>query len=53
VEEVITGRPLDANVAAKAAEAAIEGAAPMEQNGYKVPLLQSIVEEELLAIAGA
>jgi xanthine dehydrogenase YagS FAD-binding subunit len=50
VEGIITGKALDADVAAEAAEAAIQGAEPMEKNGYKVPLLRAVVEEELLAI---
>jgi xanthine dehydrogenase YagS FAD-binding subunit len=53
VEETITGRRLDANVAAKAGEAAIRGAEPMEKNAYKIPLLRGVVAEELHAIAGA
>jgi xanthine dehydrogenase YagS FAD-binding subunit len=51
VEETIAGKTLDADLAAEAAEAAIQGAEPMEKNRYKVPLLRAVVEEELLAIA--
>lgn len=53
VEKVISGRPIDAEIAAKAAEAAVERAQPMEQNGYKIPLLRAVVEETLLALTGA
>jgi len=53
VEETITGRRLDANVAASAGEAAIRAAEPMEKNAYKIPLLRAVVAEELHAIAGA
>jgi len=52
VEEIITGNPLNAEVAAKAAEAAVKNASPMEKNGYKIPLLRGVIEEELLAAAG-
>lgn len=51
VEKTITGKRLDANLAAKAAEAAVKGAEAMEKNAYKIPLLRGIVEEELIAIA--
>jgi len=51
VEEAITGRELNAEVAARAAEAAVRDARPMEKNAYKVPLLRGVVEEELTAMA--
>lgn len=50
VEEAITGKRLDADTVAQAAEIAIKDAEPLEHNAYKVPLFRSIVEEELLAI---
>jgi xanthine dehydrogenase YagS FAD-binding subunit len=50
-ENAIEGRPLDSETAARAGEAAIEGAEPLARNGYKVPLIRALVEEELLAIA--
>ncbi len=53
VEEVITGKKLDARTVAKAADAVVKGAEPLGQNGYKIPLFRGIIEEELLAIAGA
>jgi xanthine dehydrogenase YagS FAD-binding subunit len=52
-EDAITGRALDATTAARAAEAAVRGAEALGQNGYKIPLVQGIVEESLLALAGA
>jgi xanthine dehydrogenase YagS FAD-binding subunit len=52
VEAALTGRRLDARVIARAAEAAVEGASPLEKNGYKVPLLRGLVEERLEALAG-
>lgn len=51
VEEVITGRKSDAETARLGAEAAVKGARPLGQNGYKVPLFKGVVEEELKAIA--
>lgn len=51
VEETITGKRLDADAMAKAAEAVVKNAEPLEKNAYKVPLFRGIIEEELLAIA--
>jgi xanthine dehydrogenase YagS FAD-binding subunit len=51
VEAVITGKRLDAEIITKAGEAAVQKARPMEQNAYKIPILRSIIEEQLQAIA--
>jgi xanthine dehydrogenase YagS FAD-binding subunit len=51
VEESILGKRLDKETIAKAADAAAKSAAPMEKNGYKVPLLKAIIEEEMTAVA--
>ena len=51
VEQVITGKPLNAKIAARAAEAAVKRAEPLEGNGYKISLFRGVIEEELLAIA--
>ena len=53
VEDLITGKKLDADLAAKAGSAAILKAKPLEQNGYKIFLTRGVVEEELQAMAGA
>jgi xanthine dehydrogenase YagS FAD-binding subunit len=50
IESAITGRRLDADVIAKAAEAAMKDAQPLKENGYKVPLFRGMIEEELAAI---
>ncbi|MGB5158785.1 FAD binding domain-containing protein [Desulfobacterium sp. N47] len=50
VEKSITGKTIDANLAAKAAEEAIKGAEAMGKNAYKIPLLRGVIEEELIAI---
>lgn len=47
-EAVLTGRRLDADSAAKAAEAALAKAEPMTQNAYKVPLFRAVIRQELL-----
>jgi xanthine dehydrogenase YagS FAD-binding subunit len=50
VEAAITGRELTGDTIAKAAAAAVQKAEPLSKNGYKVPLLQAVIEEELEAI---
>jgi xanthine dehydrogenase YagS FAD-binding subunit len=52
VEQAIIGKRLTPEVAAQAGAAAIEGAAPLKRNGYKVPLVRNLVREALLAIGG-
>jgi xanthine dehydrogenase YagS FAD-binding subunit len=51
-EEVITGKRLDALTIAKAAEAAISKAQPMDHNQYKIALFRGLIEEQLQAAAG-
>jgi xanthine dehydrogenase YagS FAD-binding subunit len=51
VEEAVTGKKLDARLIRDAAEAAVKGAEPMGQNGYKIPLFRAVIEEELQAIS--
>ena len=41
------GRELTADVIAAAAKAVTSGAEPLEKNGYKIPLFQGVIEEEL------
>ncbi len=53
VEASITGKRLDGEIAPRAAEAAVKEAHPLKNNGYKVPLFQGVIEEELLRIARA
>ena len=47
VEKLLAGQKLDPALIAKAAAAAVAGAAPLERNGYKVPLVRGLVEEVL------
>ena len=47
-EAVINGVRLDADTAAKAADAALKKAEPMSQNAYKVPLFRAVINQELL-----
>ena len=49
-ETSLIGTELSASTVRTAAELAIEGAEPMEQNAYKVLLVKGIIEEGLLAM---
>jgi xanthine dehydrogenase YagS FAD-binding subunit len=46
-EQALAGAALDPSAIARAAEAAVVGAEPLEHNGYKVPLLAGLVTEQL------
>jgi xanthine dehydrogenase YagS FAD-binding subunit len=50
-EKAIVGKALDAATIEAAAKAAIEGASPLSDNGYKTLLVRGIVEEVLAGIA--
>ena len=51
-EALVEGRRIDAALAAKAGEAALEGATPLGQNAYKLPMVAAVVRRTLLAAAG-
>jgi xanthine dehydrogenase YagS FAD-binding subunit len=42
---------LDTETIKRAVNAALKNAEPLEKNGYKIPLFQGMLEEELRAIA--
>jgi len=50
VEEAIEGTTLDTATIEKAAVATVAGAEPLEQNGYKIPLFEGLMKEQLEAI---
>ncbi|MEW6336890.1 MAG: FAD binding domain-containing protein [Acidobacteriota bacterium] len=50
-ERILAGARIDARTARDAGLAAVKGAAPLGNNGYKVDLVRGIVEEALLALA--
>lgn len=52
-EAVLEGARLDATTIRAAARAAVVGAEPLEQNGYKVPLVEGLVEAQLERLAEA
>ena len=51
VEKLLTGQRITPQLAAQAGEAAIQGARPLEKNGYKVPLTRNLVKRTVLDLA--
>jgi len=51
VEAMLAGQRLTEELAAKAGEAAVQGATPLAKNGYKIPLTQATVKRTLLSLA--
>jgi xanthine dehydrogenase YagS FAD-binding subunit len=49
-EEAIVGTTLDGDTITKAATATVAGAEPLTHNGYKVPLFEGLMKEQLEAI---
>jgi len=50
-EEVLNGKAITEALAAEAAEASVDGAVALSDNGYKIPLTQAIVKEAILKLA--
>ena len=50
-EQALVGKPLEEVTAAAAARAAVFGATPLSDNGYKVGLVQTLVRRALMSIA--
>lgn len=48
-EGAVKGKKIDADIAAKAGEAATEGALPLSHNAYKVHLVRTVVKRAVLA----
>lgn len=51
-EQALAGRTVTESVAAKAAQAAVENAKPMTNNGYKVQIARTAVKRAILQAAG-
>lgn len=51
-EAALIGHSIDETAAMSAAAGAVEGAQPLAQNSYKVPLLRAAVEEAVMTLAG-
>lgn len=52
-EALLSGRHIDAAVATQAGRAALEGATPLSQNAYKVPLFEVLVRRSILQALGS
>lgn len=52
-ERLLEGQRFTPDLAARAAERAVEGATPLAHNGYKVPLARELARRALLAAAGS
>lgn len=48
-EEVLKGRPIDGDRAAEAAEKALAGARPLDQNAYKVEITKTLIKRAILS----
>ena len=51
VEAMLAGQRITPELAAKAGDAAVEGANPLAKNGYKIPLTKAVVRRTLLSLA--
>jgi xanthine dehydrogenase YagS FAD-binding subunit len=51
-EALLRGQRVTAELARRAAEAAVQGARPLSKNAYKVQLTRSLVERTLQSLAG-
>ena len=52
VEAAIVNTKLDPETIAAASEAAVAGATPLQNNGYKIELFQGLVAQQLESIRG-
>ena len=52
VERLLAGQRITPDLAAKASEAAVADARPLEKNAYKIPLTKGVVRRRLLELAG-
>jgi xanthine dehydrogenase YagS FAD-binding subunit len=52
-EEMLAGTAITEETARAAAKAAIQGATPLENNGYKLPIFETVVRRTILAAARA
>jgi xanthine dehydrogenase YagS FAD-binding subunit len=50
-ERLLVGKPLTEDLARQAANVAVAGATPLSKNGYKVPVLETVVRRTILAAA--
>ncbi len=51
-EEVLAGQMIDEHAAGEAARVVVQGATPLDKNGYKVKVFEAVVRRTILAAAG-
>ena len=52
-ERVLSGKPIDEGTARAAASAALQGAHPLSNNAYKLPIFETLIRRAILAAARA
>ena len=52
VEAAVIGKPRNEETAELAAQLAVQGAKPLQHNGYKVPLMRNLVKRAIRGVAG-
>jgi xanthine dehydrogenase YagS FAD-binding subunit len=52
-EQLLAGKPIDEETARAAARAALQGATPLRNNAYKLPIFEAVVRRTILAAAKA
>jgi xanthine dehydrogenase YagS FAD-binding subunit len=53
VEAAVAGKPRNEETAEMAGRMAIEGAQPLQHNGYKVPLVKNLVKRAIRGVEGS
>jgi xanthine dehydrogenase YagS FAD-binding subunit len=51
VEDAVRGRSADASTGEAAGKLAVEGAVPLQFNGYKIPLMRNLVKRAIVGAA--
>ena len=51
VEDAVTGKPADATTGAMAGNLAVQGAAPLQFNAYKIPLMRNLVKRAIVGVS--
>ncbi len=47
VEDAVRGKPADATTGEMAGNLAVQGAVPLQFNGYKIPLMRNLVKRAI------
>ena len=51
VEDAVRGKPANADTGEMAGKLAVEGAVPLQFNGYKIPLMRNLVKRAIVGVA--